>query len=127
MEQYWIEQGRRLRELIKELKINQLSLAKRLQVSQPNISKVINGENKISAELLNRITEQYKQVNLHWLLTGQGDMFIEEKPGKTYQVNETEFIGSGDQLPNLAERLQVIEERLAALEKAILKSTSKIS
>ncbi len=80
MEQKRIDQSIRLKHLIKALNLNQPSFAKSLEMTQPNISKMISGRSSISVEVLNRITDRYKQVNLHWLLTGEGAMFLEAEP-----------------------------------------------
>lgn len=115
MEQRRIEQGIRLKKLMKALNLNQSSFAKSLGMTQPNINRMVSGGNNISVEALNRITDTYKNVNLHWLLTGDGAMFLEELQEKNAQVNE-------DSIPynrkeRLEERVKELEERVKRLEK----------
>ena len=70
--------NRRLFNVIKTLKVTQAAFAKEVGISTGNLSDYKKKENKKpSAELLARISEIYK-VNLNWLLTGQGSMFLEE-------------------------------------------------
>ena len=78
MDETQIDQSLRLKKLIKELNLNQSSFAKSLGMTQPNISRMVNGESKLSMEVLNGITKAHRQVNLHWLLTGDGEMFFEK-------------------------------------------------
>src|SRR5215203_4569222 len=82
-----LDQGLRLQQLIKALNINQKDFAKSLGMTQPNISKMINRANKISAEAINQITRVYKNVNVYWLLSGEGEMFL---PGQSGQVRMAE-------------------------------------
>jgi transcriptional regulator with XRE-family HTH domain len=115
MEPTHIDQGTRLQKLIKALKMNQVSFARSLGMTQPNISRMASGENKVSSEALNRITQVHKQVNIHWLLTGEGDMFFgqpEEKPG---QVKEPE----GPYASRGKGRLEDMEDRLERLEASV--------
>jgi transcriptional regulator with XRE-family HTH domain len=88
MEHYQIDQGIRLKKLIKLLNLNQIEFARSVGVTQPNISKIVNGESSLSAELLTRMAEVYNQLNLHWLLTGRGEMFFDEALTISLQVNE---------------------------------------
>lgn len=111
MEQNQIEQGIRLKNLIKALNLNQLGFAKSLDMTQPNISRMVSGEGKVSIEVLNRITGRYKQVNLHWLVTGDGGMFFDENIKRNPHMNELSVRGKG--------WLEELEERVGQLEKKL--------
>ena len=110
MEQNQIDQGIRLRKLIKALNLNQLSFAKSLGMAQPNISRVINSGGNISVELLNRLAAKYAHVNLHWLLTGVGEMFLGETENISPQANE---------VPVVKGRWEELEERMERLEEVV--------
>ena len=107
MEQQQIDQSLRLKKLIKALNVNQSELAKTLGMAQPNISRILNGGAQVSIELVNKISNVYKQVNLHWLLTGDGEMLFEKNP----QVDEL--------LPNIIEGKGTLEERMERLEDVV--------
>ncbi len=47
MEQDYTDQGIRLKKLIKELKLTQVTFAKSLGMTQPNISRMVSGENNM--------------------------------------------------------------------------------
>lgn len=115
MGQNRIEQSLRLKKLIKELNLNQSEFAKALGMTQPNINRMVNGSSNISVEALNRITNKYRQVNLHWLLTGSGDMFLNESESMEPQVEEAPFgqeKGRWGELEKRIKRLEEIVERL---------------
>jgi len=109
MEQIQIEQSIRLRVLIKALNLNQSTFAKSLGMTQPNINRMVSGTGKISVEVLHRIAETHTHINLHWLLTGVGDMYLD---GKNLQENDLPAVTK-------QERLEQIEERLAQLEEQV--------
>lgn len=115
MDHLQIEQGVRLKKLIKTLKFNQLSFAKSLGMTQPNISRMATGEGKISVEVLNRIIDTYKNVNMHWLLTGEGEMFMDSQEDKIRQVEEP----PGTYAAKGKGRLEDLEERVERLEEAV--------
>lgn len=118
MEQIQIDQSRRLQLLIKALNMNQSKFAKHLGVTQPNISRMVTGESRISTEILNRIILAYKNVNLHWLLTGDGEMFIlgpDEKPTQVIEPAGWNVVTGKGRLEDLEERVERLEEAMKRL------------
>lgn len=121
MDPKYIDQGVRLQKLIKALKMNQVSFARSLGMTQPNISRMTSGDNKISTEVLNRITQLHKNVNLHWLLTGEGEMFMTAPAEHTDQVSEP----SGPYAVQGKGKLEDMEERIEQLEEAVRRLLKK--
>ena len=118
MEQKRIDQSIRLKHLIKALNLNQPSFAKSLAMTQPNISRMISGRSSISVEVLNRITDRYKQVNLHWLLTGEGAMFLGAEPEIKDDITPPKSKGRLEELEERVERVEeVLRKVVVGLEK----------
>jgi len=117
MGQNRIEQSLRLKKLIKALNLNQSEFAKTLGMTQPNINRMVNGSSNISVEALNRITARYRQVNLHWLLTGTGDMFLNESENREPQVQEVPFVPENKRWAELEKRIKRLEEIVERLVK----------
>lgn len=115
MEQNLIDQSIRLKKLIKALNLNQSSFARSLGMTQPNISRMVSGSSNISVEVLNRIRDRYRQVNLHWLLAGEGEMLFEETPLPPLQLKES----AQDTVVNGKGRLEELEERVERLEEVV--------
>ncbi len=113
MEQYQIDQSIRLKNLIQALNQNQSTFAKSLGMAQPNINRMISGRNQVSVEVLNRISIVYKWVNLHWLLTGDGEMFFYVK-GET-NLDVYEMPATNDKWEKLEERVERLEETVKEL------------
>ena len=122
MKQNQIDQGIRLKKLIKALNLNQLSFAKSLNVAQPNISRIINGGGNLSLEILNRLAKRHEEVNLHWLLTGIGEMFLDDKQTRNLLVQEDQAVYGKGQLEERVERLEETVKELVAQHRIELNS-----
>ncbi|MDX2278466.1 MAG: helix-turn-helix transcriptional regulator [Saprospiraceae bacterium] len=118
MDQQQIDQSIRLKKLIKMLGLNQTLFAQSLGMTQPNISRMVSGDGKISLEVLNRITDIYKNINLHWLLTGEGTMFTHVIPTEPMrEVNEIPVYKGKGRLEDLEERIERLEKIVGRLTK----------
>lgn len=65
----------RLKNLRKELKMNQEEFGRRLGVSNTAISKLEKGERNITEHMVLSICREFR-VNYFWLTEGKGDMFV---------------------------------------------------
>ena len=70
-----VNEGTRVRELRKELKLTLEKFGKPLGVGKTAISKIENGENNVTDQMILSICHEY-DVNETWLRTGEGEMFI---------------------------------------------------
>lgn len=66
----------RVRKVRKELGLTLEKFGKRLGVSNPAISKIENGQNNVSEQMIKSICREFN-VNESWLRTGEGEMFID--------------------------------------------------
>lgn len=69
-------QGQRLHELRKSLNLTLEKFGKSLGVGKTAISKIENGENNLTDQMLLSICREYN-VNEEWLRNGTGEMFIQ--------------------------------------------------
>lgn len=82
-----LNMNNRLRELRKELNLTLEKFGKNLGVGKTAISKLEQGENNLTEQMLNLICKTNwngKMVNENWLRTGEGSMFIELSNESTY-------------------------------------------
>lgn len=70
--------GPRIKAVRRALNLNQGEYAGKLKISQPFLSYVEKGLRKPSFELLASLL-LYFNVNLSWVLTGRGDMFLKQQ------------------------------------------------
>lgn len=55
------------------LGINQTELSKELNIQQSNLSEILSGKRSVSNKLLESLSSHF-DINLAWLLTGEGEM-----------------------------------------------------
>jgi len=116
--------GTRLKAFCKALKIKQNVLAQRIGVSPGFVSRVITGQEEMTGKVLFKLSENFEQLNIDWLLKGDGEMFLgglekkyEELPDSGGVVSEADGeYGRGDPLSALREVLDGYGRRIAALE-----------
>lgn len=68
----------RISALIEALGMNQSGFAKALGTSSSRISNITTGRNKPDSDILTSIVENFRNVNSSWLLTGEGQMFLDD-------------------------------------------------
>ncbi len=78
--------GQRLRTVRKALNISQQELAESLKVNASAISQMETNRIKPSLETLMLLAKSYK-VNLHWMITGKGQMFEDAVSTTKYKTN----------------------------------------
>jgi transcriptional regulator with XRE-family HTH domain len=72
--------GEQLKILLEILGLKQNQFAKSVDVSPSHVSDILTGRrNGFSTEVIIKISELYN-VNIHWLLTGEGEMFLTSPP-----------------------------------------------
>lgn len=69
-----MDEGQRVRELRKELGLTLEKFGKPLGVGKTAISKIENGENNLTDQMILAICREYN-VDEKWLRTGEGEMF----------------------------------------------------
>lgn len=69
-----MDEGRRVRELRKELQLTLEKFGKPLGVGKTAISKIENGERGLTDQMILAICREYN-VDENWLRTGEGEMF----------------------------------------------------
>jgi transcriptional regulator with XRE-family HTH domain len=111
--------GKRLKTLRKTLGITQKELARTLGVSEMTIRRYEANRFQPDAEVLSKLAKTYN-INLHWLLTGEGEMFIKREhkiPTEKASI-----------VPELANFLALLPEeqqkQLASVFKEFLKTSS---
>ncbi len=75
----------RMRNIREVLGLTQKEFAARLEIPYTTISKYEHGNIKPSSDILSKIGRSYN-VNLHWLLTGEGEMLLQDTNRDTVQT-----------------------------------------
>lgn len=64
----------RLKKLIHEVEMSQVSFAERIGVESGRINKILNNNIDFGVEVIQGIARAFPDINLHWLLLGTGEM-----------------------------------------------------
>lgn len=78
--------GQRMRAMRKALSLSQTELAETLKINPSAISQMETNRIKPSLDTLMQLSKLYK-VNLHWLITGKGQMFEDTISTAKYKAN----------------------------------------
>jgi transcriptional regulator with XRE-family HTH domain len=106
--------GTRLREIRKFLNLNQKDFCEFIGIPRQNsLSMYENDKNEfndnLKLKLVKAIKEKYeKRISLDWLITGNGDMFIQEKEDSSLISSEIHAI---------SDYKKVLEKHIHSLEK----------
>lgn len=92
-----IDIGKRIREVRKELGMLQAEFAEKLSVEISNLSYIENGRRKVQAEFLVGLYNHY-DVNINYILTGQGVMFNSQQNKAVDKRTSVEGINSQEDL-----------------------------
>ena len=77
--------------LMKHMGMSQKNFADEICISPGTLSSIFSGRNNASLNTLNNIHERFPEVNMDWLLNGNGEMFVSGS-----QVSpQTETVDSG--------------------------------
>ncbi len=120
------DQALRLKFLINALKTNQLQLSKKIGVPYSQTNSIFHGKAGFSSGYVKKLSAKFKNVNTHWLLTGDGEVFLTEssqreilvlkEPDLDYQksINPVPIITHGDDAElrkTLSENLKTLADR----------------
>ena len=68
--------------------LNANSLSKLVDLNRSSISHIVNGRNKPSVDMLEKILSIYPNLNLNWLITGFGSMNIDQNTIDKKEINK---------------------------------------
>jgi SOS-response transcriptional repressor LexA len=100
---------------------NQTEFAEKLGITQTSLSKYENGTVDIPDEVKVKISKF--GINLHWLITGHGEMFLEDQPEKSLTIPKIENRSSPGAL--IDQRLEKLETEIAEIKVYLKKSGAK--
>ena len=70
----------RIEKILENEQLSASKFADAIGVQRSSISHILSGRNKPSLELVNKILDQFPNINADWLLLGKGDMISRDEP-----------------------------------------------
>ena len=83
-----IKMNKRFKLWLDSEKLNANSLSKLVDLNRSSISHIVNGRNKPSIDMLEKILSIYPNLNLNWLITGFGTMHANESTREIKEINK---------------------------------------
>ena len=84
-----------------------------LETNKAGISDIKSGRKKLSVEMLRRLKLSYPSVNIDWIIMGEGEPFISDKP-VVQQGDTSMFL---DRIAEQAEEIGRLKARIEELER----------
>ena len=69
----------RLRQIIEYYRITPHAFSQKIGVSEGTVRKILSENTTIRSDNLEKISQNFTDIDLHWLITGQGDMFLHKR------------------------------------------------
>jgi plasmid maintenance system antidote protein VapI len=129
------ESGIRLQTFINALNITGKAFSKTLNVAQSHISQICAGKRNLTMPMLYRITRRYPEINVLWLLFGEGNMLKDQEQTQSVEEPRVPYeklrpialedlaaiiISIQDENAELRRRLERVERRLDDQDKTRL-------
>jgi transcriptional regulator with XRE-family HTH domain len=99
--------------------VSRYKFSKKTGISEAVLLNLYKGKNKPSIDFIEKLLLYYTEIDLNWLLTGEGEMFKEEKAGKAQKKSIAtnkgcEFCKLKDQLiAAQSQTIELLEEKLS--------------
>lgn len=77
----------RVKQVIEHYGVSVSVFADEIGVQRSSMSHLLNGRNKPSLDFVMKLVDSYPEVNLYWLLKGEGDFLVSESPTSTSVSN----------------------------------------
>jgi transcriptional regulator with XRE-family HTH domain len=104
----------RIKQLLEKKKLTATQFSDEIGVQRSSLSHVLSGRNKPSLDFMLKVKERYPEINLNWLLLGEGDMtensiVKEELPEKGVMDKRQEMDVEKNELDEISKTM-IVEE-----------------
>ncbi len=101
-----IEFAERLKKMMEFYGLTATALAESIHVQRSSISHLLSGRNKPSLDFVLKILETYPEVELYWLLKGEGTFprqkyATNQDPSTLFDFSEKDNNGSDEEIENI--------------------------
>ncbi len=94
----------RIRAIMEDKKMTQQSFANFIELSTASLSSIFNGRTNPTLKMVEAIKNKVPNININWLLFGEGEMYVEEKNDEVSSLSKDETKDEGllnfDPTPN---------------------------
>lgn len=114
--------------IYKEIGESEKEIAERLGYTKSSFSQIVNGKVPLSDKFISKLCSLDENINLVWVQSGEGEMFIEHNLNSEQDVTIPASVWSvtGRQAQSLSSRDRQIEDLIALLKEQV-QENKKIS
>lgn len=105
------------KQMLLALKKTQKALAKELEIHENSVVNYLKGRRAPDVDLLRKITQLYG-INLHWLITGDGEMYLGRR-SEGNQVKEPPNQYNHAKIAQLQAENEALKAQIAVLKEVI--------
>ena len=91
----------RIRQLMLDQAMSQKSFASELCIAEATLSGIFNGRTRPSNQIVSSIHERFPEVNISWLMFGEGAMYTSEADGNKVETEDKTDNSTDDIAPDL--------------------------
>ncbi|MBL7734127.1 MAG: hypothetical protein JNL51_01615 [Chitinophagaceae bacterium] len=105
-----------------ELKnITAYSVEHSCNIANGYLKKQWKGKGTLGTEILEKIVHQYVDLSLLWLITGEGNMLVYERPSSNLELQDEEksYLSADTVIRSLNDKIKLLEQAVADKEKII--------
>ena len=115
----------RLLQYLSHKNLSPYNIEKNCGIANGYLSKQAKGKGTIGSKIVEKITDRYKDLNITWLLTGNGQMlitqfYVQSDHVSTVAENEVVYETQQHTIKSLREKILILESALADKEKIIM-------
>lgn len=114
----------RLFEYLKHINISAYNFEKTCSIANGYLKKQSRGKGTIGSEILEKISAQYPDLSLTWLITGKEKML---KEGYQYEILPNQTLAEPEALYTTNQTIKSLREKIAILENIIADKEKIIS
>ena len=103
----------RIKQIISTNELSVSAFAKSIGLAQVTVNNYILGKRKISFELIDAIAKNYPNISLEWLLRGDGEMYVSDKPQQPSSVGEEYYKQMVKEMEAMKDRLDNLEGKVS--------------
>lgn len=122
----------RIKSIIDSEKMNAAQFASEIGIAPSSLHHIVSGRNNPSLDVIQKIIERYPQINVEWLVNGDGNMFKPLVQGKLFDVpvqnnkaESSEISNIYKSTPEENKNLPIISDNTKTIEKIIITYTDK--
>ena len=91
----------RIRKLIASEQMNPSKFADEIKFQRSSLSHVLSGRNKPSLDFVMKIKQRFSEVNLEWLIFGDGDMLLTKQDESVHKSDNDSTFNESDETRHL--------------------------